>query len=117
MENNPKPPTQSVGVAGFKADLYASDVQQDDVQEVVIGWHILIHLPKFQMYAVQMTGTRYGQCGNVMEWVMGYVQDRIQSDGERNFFDEFVKWHDEKGYWKAEDIYGNLLNEVENGNS
>ena len=105
-----KPPTQSVGVAGFKADLYASDIKK-------IDWHILIHLPKFQMYVVQMTGTHYGQYSNVMEWVMGYVQDRIQSYGERNFFDDFIKWHEEKGYWKAEDIYGNLLNEVENGNS
>lgn len=101
MENNPKPPTQSVGVSGFKADLYASDIKK-------IDWHILIHLPKFQMYAVQMTGTSYGQCGNVMEWIMDYVQDRIRSYGERNFFDEFVKWHDEKGYWISEDVYGNL---------
>ncbi len=115
MENNPKPPTQSVGVVGFEADLYGCD--EKPCEETPIEWHLLIHLPKFQMYAVQMTGTKYGQCGNVMEWIVGYVQDRIQSYGERNFFDDFVKWHDEKGYWKAEDIYGNLLNEVENGNS
>ena len=99
-----KPPTQSVGVVGFKADLYGND-------EKPIHWHVLVHLPKFQMYAIQMTGTSYGQCGNVMEWIMGYVQDRIQSYGERNFFDEFVKWHDEKGYWKNEDVYGRLIGE------
>ena len=105
-----KPPTQSVGVVGFKADLYGCD-------EKPIDWHVLVHLPKFQMYAIQMTGTSYGQCGNVMEWIMGYVQDRIQSYGERNFYDEYVKWHDDKGYWTQEDVYGNILNEVENGNS
>lgn len=102
MENNPKPPAQAVGVAGFKADLYASDIKK-------IDWHILIHLPKFQMYAVQMTGGSYGNCGNVMEWIMGYVQDRIQSYGERNFYDEYVKWHDAKGYWKNENVYGELV--------
>lgn len=102
MDKNLKPPTQSVGVSGFKADLYASDQEK-------IHWHILIHLPKFQMYVVQMTGGSYGNCGNVMEWIMGYVQDRIQSYGERNFFDEFVKWHDEKGYWKNETVYGELI--------
>lgn len=102
MENNPKPPAQAVGVAGFKADLYASDIKK-------IDWHILIHLPKFQMYAVQMTGGSYGNCDNVMEWVMGYVQDRIQSYGERNFYDEYVKWHDAKGYWKNENVYGELV--------
>ncbi len=104
MENSPKPPTQAVGVAGFKADLYASDIKK-------IDWHILIHLPKFQMYVVQMTGGSYGNCGNVMEWIMGYVQDRIRSYGEQNFFDEFVKWHDQKGYWKQEDVYGQLIGE------
>lgn len=102
MENNPKPPTQAVGVAGFKADLYASDIKK-------IDWHILIHLPKFQMYAVQMTGGSYGNCGNVMEWIMGYVQDRIQSHGERNFYDEYANWHDAKGYWKNENVYGELV--------
>ena len=40
---------------------------------------------------------------------MGYVQDRIRSYGEQNFFDEYVSWHDEKGYWKGEDVYGQLL--------
>lgn len=73
-----KPPTQSVGVVGFKADLYGCD-------EKPVEWHLLVHLPKFQMYAVQMTGGSYGNCGNVMEWIVGYVQDRIQSYGERNF--------------------------------
>lgn len=102
MENNPKPPTQAVGVEGFKADLYASDVTK-------IRWHDLIHLPKFQMYAVQMSGGYYGSSGNVMEWIKGYIQDRIHSYGEQNFFDEYVNWHDEKGYWKQEDHYGNLL--------
>ena len=97
-----KPPTQSVGVAGFKADLYASDIKK-------IDWHILIHLPKFQMYAVEVAGIKYGNVGNVMEWIMGYVQDSIRSYGEQNFFDEYVNWHDEKGYWKGEDVYGQLL--------
>ncbi|AUX87051.1 hypothetical protein C3F34_14080 [Acinetobacter sp. ACNIH2] len=102
MEDNQKPPTQSVGVAGFKADLYAND-------QIKIHWHNLIGLPKFQMYATQMSGNSYGDIGNVMEWIMGYVQDRIQSYGEQNFFDEYVKWHSEKGYWNNEDVYGALI--------
>ena len=108
MNSQVKPPTQAVGVEGFKADLYASDIEQSE-EISKIKWHILIHLPKFQMYAVEVAGIKYGQCGNVMEWIMGYVQDRIQSYGERNFFDEFVKWHDEKGYWKNENVYGELV--------
>ena len=104
MSNVQKPPTQAVGVAGFNADLYASDIKK-------IDWHILIHLPKFQMYAVQMTGGSYGNCDNVMEWIMGYVQDRIRSYGEQNFFDEYANWHNEKGYWKNENVFGDLIEE------
>ena len=85
MSNVQKPPTRSVGVAGFKADLYACDVKKTD-------WQTLVHLPKFQTYAVEVAGRQYGHVGNVMEWVVGYVQDCIQSYGERNFFDDFVKW-------------------------
>ena len=105
MSNVQKPPTQSVGVAGFKADLYASDIKK-------IDWHILIHLPKFQMYAVEVAGIEYGHVGNVMEWIVGWMQDYIQSNGEQQLFDAYSKWHNEKGYWKQEDYYGNLINEV-----
>lgn len=115
MENNPKPPTQSLGVVGFKADLYGHD--EKPCEEIPIEWHMLVHLPKFQMYAVQMTGTSYGHVGNVMEWIVGWMQDCIQSNGEQWLFNAYSVWHDEKGYWNTEDIYGNLLNEVENGNS
>lgn len=96
-----KPPTQSVGVAGFKADLYASDIKK-------IDWHLLIHLPKFQMFCVEHSKR---SVDNVMQWIMGYVQDRIRSYGEQNFFDEYANWHDEKGYWKNEDVYGRLIGE------
>lgn len=101
MNSQVKPPTQSVGVAGFKADLYASDIKK-------IDWHILIHLPKFQMYVVQMSGGSYGTCGNVMEWIGGFVKGRI-SAGEKDFFQQYCDWHDQKGYWKQEDYYGNLI--------
>ena len=94
-----KPPTQSVGVAGFKADLYANDEQ-------FIDWQKLIHLPKFQMFVIEQSRM---SVSNVMEWITGYVQDRIRSYGEQNFFDEYVKWHDQKGYWKNETIYGELI--------
>lgn len=102
MNSKVKPPTQAVGVAGFKADVYASDIKK-------IDWHVLIHLPKFQMYAVQMSGGVYGTHDNVMEWIEGYIQDRIHSYGEQNLFDEYVNWHNEKGYWKNETIYGELI--------
>lgn len=100
MDDNQKPPTQSVGVAGFKADLYASDIKKTD-------WDTLIHLPKFQMFC----GERSKQSiNNVMEWIMGFIQDQCYKDAQV-FFESYVKWHDEKGYWKNEDVYGQLIGE------
>lgn len=97
MENNQKPPTQSVGVAGFKADLYASDIKK-------IDWHILIHLPKFQMFCVE---NGKGAVDNIMDWIMGYVQDECYKD-EQSFFNGYSQWHDNKGYWKNETLFGVL---------
>lgn len=102
MENKPKPPTQGVGVSGFKSDVYAND-------EVKIRWHDLIHIPKFQMYALETSGGAYGNCGNVMEWIMGFIQDKVRSHNELDFFNDYVKWHDLKNYWPKEDVYGTLI--------
>ncbi len=99
MNNNQKPPTQGVGVSGFKADLYASD-------EVQINWQRLIEIPKFQMFAIEKSKFPYH---NVMEWIDGYVKDQIRTLTEQAYFDQYVHWHDAKGYWKKENVYGDLL--------
>jgi hypothetical protein len=108
MEKNQKPPTQGVGVEGFRADLYASDIEKSE-ETKKIEWHILIHLPKFQMFAIEHSQSKYGDVGNVMEWITGYIQDMVQSNGEQDFFGMYMKWHGEKDYWKNEDMYGKLL--------
>ena len=110
MSNVQKPPTQSVGVVGFEADLYGCD--EKPCEETPIEWHLLVHLPKFQMYAVEVAGQKYGHVGNVMEWIVGWMQDCIKSNGEQWLFDAYSKWHNEKGYWKQEDVFGKLINEV-----
>ncbi len=100
MENNQKPPTQSVGVSGFKADLYANDEQFIDLQK-------LIHLPKFQMFVIEQSRM---SVSNVMKWITGYVQDRFY-ESSKPFFDQYVNWHNEKGYWKNETVFGDLIEE------
>ena len=59
MENQ-KPPTQGVGVIGFKADVYAVD-------EVKIDWPLLMTLPKFQMYCVELSRRNHGE-GRALDW-------------------------------------------------
>lgn len=94
-----KPPTQSLGVVGFKADLYAAD-------EVKIDWNTLLNTPKFQMYATEKTGR---SIGNVMEWIVDFMRQDINQKGEQHAFQDYSTWHDKKGYWKNEDVYGHPL--------
>lgn len=99
MEKTVKPPTQGIGVAGFKADLYASD-------EKHVAWEVLIHLPKFQMYAVEVSRLSHE---NVMEWIDGFMKDQVYEKGQKGFFNHYQQWHDAKGYWKNETVYGELI--------
>lgn len=99
MENSkPKPPTQGVGVAGFKADVYAAD-------EVKINWPLLMTLPKFQMYCVELSKRHHGE---VEMWMVGFLKDE-HMQGEKVFFQAYCDWHDQKGYWKQETHYGELI--------
>lgn len=93
-----KPPTQGVGVVGFKADVYAAD-------EVKINWSLLMTLPKFQMYCVELSRRHHGE---VELWIGGYVKDKLM-EGEQAFFKSYCEWHDQKGYWKNETVYGDLI--------
>lgn len=96
-----KPPTQGVGVSGFRADVYASDEQKIDYR-----WNDLIHLPPFQMFSAESTNRGHG---DVLEWIKGFVNDQVNTIGQEALLKKYSDWHSAKGYWKAEDIYGNLL--------
>lgn len=98
MNDSVKPPTQKVDVSGFKADLYGNKE---------IRWNVLIQLPKFQMFIIERSKKSYE---TVMDWIVDYIKSQIRDD-ESIFFDEYVNWHDQKGYWKNEDVYGRLIGE------
>lgn len=96
MNSQVKPPTQKVDVSGFKADLYGNKE---------IRWNVLIQLPKFQMFIIERSKKSYE---TVMDWIVDYIKSQIRDD-ESIFFDEYVNWHDQKGYWKNENVYGELV--------
>jgi len=96
MNDSVKPPTQKVDVSGFKADLYGNKE---------IRWNVLIQLPKFQMFIIERSKKSYE---TVMDWIVDYIKSQIRDD-ESIFFDEYVNWHDQKGYWKNENVYGELV--------
>lgn len=74
--------------------------------ELKNDWFRLLNSAPFQMYVCEVTGNSYG---NVEEWIVPYVEDRILSEGEDKMFLEYSDWHSEKGCWKKETVYGDLI--------
>ena len=74
--------------------------------EKKIDWPHLMAQPKFQMYCVELSRRNHGE---VELWIGGFVKDKI-TEGEHTFFQQYCNWHDNKGYWKQEDYFGNLIN-------
>lgn len=96
--NEPKPPTQSVGVQGINDTGFGADTGG-------IRWGDLIHVAKFQMYCVERFKK---ESGTVMDWIIPSVKTELEKD-VATFFKEYTDWHDAKGYWKNENPYGELI--------
>lgn len=95
-----KPPTQGVGVIGIDDSAFGSDTSG-------VRWEALIHIPKFQMFCIEKSKLSYE---NVMEWIVDFVISELNKDVSI-FFEEYKHWHDAKGYWKNETIYGELIDD------
>ena len=93
-----KPPTQGVGVIGINDSAFGSDTSG-------VRWEALIHIPKFQAFCIERSGLSYE---NVMDWIVDFCVAELNKDASI-FFEEYKKWHDAKGYWKNETIYGELV--------
>lgn len=93
-----KPPTQGVGVIGINDSTFGSDTSG-------VRWEVLIHLPKFQAFCIEQSGLSYE---NVMDWIVDFAVSELEKDNCQ-FFKDYKDWHDAKGYWKNETIYGELI--------
>ena len=96
-----KPPTQGIGVIGIDDSAFGSDTSG-------VRWEALIHIPKFQAFCIEKSKLSYE---NVMEWIVDFVVSELEKDVSV-FFKEYKDWHDAKGYWKNETIYGDLIDEA-----
>lgn len=92
-----KPPTQGVGVTGINDTAFGSDTSG-------VRWDILIHIPKFQAFCIEKSKLSYE---NVMDWIIDFCVAELNKDASI-FFKEYQDWHDAKGYWKNETIFGEL---------
>lgn len=95
-----KPPTIAVGVEGFNSEAPMG-------VGIGVSWEELLHLPKFQMYACEVSRQ---PSATVMDWIGEFVMQQLTSVGEQESFDTYLAWHDAKGYWPDEDCMGNLKN-------
>ena len=93
-----KPPTQGVGVIGINDSAFGSDTSG-------VRWEALIHIPKFQAFCIERSGLSYE---NVMDWIVDFAVGELEKDNCQ-FFKDYKDWHDAKGYWKNETIYGELI--------
>lgn len=93
-----KPPTQGVGVVGINDSAFGADTSG-------VRWEALIHIPKFQAFCIEKSKLSYE---NVMDWIVDFCVAELNKDASI-FFEEYRKWHDAKGYWKNETIYGELI--------
>lgn len=97
-ERKKKPPTQGVGVIGINDSAFGSDTSG-------VRWEVLIHLPKFQAFCIEKSKRSYE---NVMEWIIDFCVAELNKN-DATFFKDYKEWHDAKGYWKNETIYGELI--------
>lgn len=69
-------------------------------------WYVLINSSPFQMYCGELSGN---STANVEAWIGSFVENEIINKGEDVIFSNFSTWHSNKGCWKNEDVYGNIM--------
>ena len=102
MTTKKKPPTITVGVEGFVAEKPMGS----EPLEFNLDWKKITEIPKFQMFACE---TSHKSHEDVMEWIEDFTLNLISKYGNENdALRAYEVWHDEKGYWKNETIFGEL---------
>lgn len=95
-----KPAPMVIGVSGFQADIYGNDPNEDR-----IDWNRLAAFPPFQMFACEKSGNA---TDSIELWILGFIHESVTKQGEQPFFNAYSEWHENKGYWKNETVYGDL---------
>lgn len=93
-----KPPTQTAGVQG----IAAIPVVLTPEPATRINWSVVFALPPFQMYAAERARRSHG---DVMAWMPSWAREH----GEQDLYEDYCKWHAEKGCWPNEDPTGRAI--------
>lgn len=92
-----KPPTQTASVKGIDA---FKPMGSDPVD-----WARLVNLPAFEMFVNEQSKLTDKTAMN--DW----VTSRLSAIGDADLYSLYVKWFEEKGYWKGETPMGYLESE------
>lgn len=90
-----KPPTQIAGVSGI-------DGHGGMGEAPVIDWFKLVDLPAFQMFVAEQSGLTYGVT------MSNWIKERRATLSDSVLYDQYAKWHSDKGYWINEKPNGEL---------
>ena len=95
-----KPPPQVLGVSGIAE-------QPIVIHDPKINWAMVAALPPFQMFLAERDGPN--QTGkNSQEWATGVAMRLAAAVNDQALFDEYVAWHQAKGYWPNETPLGQV---------
>ena len=97
-----KPPTQTAGVSGIDGHGGMGAVPIDPVQQHV-NWNKLVGLPAFEMFVYEQSGQQAGATAN--DWVI----TRRAALSDSVLYEQYAKWHKEKGLWLNETPFGGLI--------
>lgn len=95
-----KPAPMVIGASGFQGDVYGNNPNEER-----IDWNRLAAFPPFQMFACEKTGNA---TDSIEFWILGFIHESVTKQGEKPTFNAYCTWHDNKGYWKNETVYGDL---------
>lgn len=99
-----KPPTQSVGVEGIKPTPIELTPAATD--ELRVSWQAVGALPPFQMFVHEQAPCPPGRCAQ--QWAIDYGVRYGAQLGDKVLLERYAKWHQDKGYWPNETIFGEV---------
>lgn len=102
-----KPPTQGVGVQGIE-DI---PVVLTPDQPLRVDWQAVGALPPFQMFVASLVPLPANR--DSQQWAIEYATRTAAQRGDKPLLDEYVAWHEAKGYWPTETPFGELIEDLE----
>lgn len=97
-----KPPTQTAGVSGIDGHGGMGEAPIDPATPS-IDWQKLIALPAFEMFVAEQSGLTYGVT------MSNWIKERRAALSDSVLYDQYAKWHSDKGYWVNETPTGEVL--------